>query len=326
MAAALLLLPVLGLVSCKAPRAPRLLGAVTSGSGPEGLSLSPDGSILAVACAGSREVWLYGLEQEGTPHRRLSVGLKPSQVAFSADGQELLVSESGADSLARIGLKDSRVLRRGRTGPGPRHFSLTGEGSKILVACTGVPALTILRARDLAREKDLVLGGSPWGMVVQPEAGRAYVCTRDTDTLSAIQLFDLSVTATMKVGFHPSAAVLSPDGAFLYVSCQGAESDPSSSAGSVAIVRLKDWMQVDKIVAGGGASDIACSPSGDYLFVVCPWAGRLDVLSTRKHERVASLALKDKPSSLQLSRSGKRAYVSLGQGSSVAIVDLGGFP
>jgi DNA-binding beta-propeller fold protein YncE len=290
------------------------------------MSLSPDGSILAVACSGSHEVWLYGLDQEGTPHRRIPVGLAPSFLAFSADAQELLVSESGSDSLARVGLKDSRILRRGKTGPAPRNFSFTGEGGKIMVACTGGPALTILRARDLAREKDLALGGSPWGMIVQPSAGKAYVCTRDTDTLSAIQLFDLSVSATMNVGFHPTATVLSPDGAFAYVSCQGKDEDPAATAGSVAIVRLKDWIQVDRMTAGGGASDIALSPSGNFLFVVCPRAGRLDVLSTLKHERVASLSLKEGPTALQLSQSGKRAYVSLNQGGSVAMVDLSGFP
>src|SRR3954468_20373523 len=92
----------LALSGCKGPRTPRLLGAVTCGAGPRGMSLSPDGSILAVACSGSHEVWLYGLEQEGTPHRRIPVGLSPSDLAFSADAEELMVTESGSDSLARV--------------------------------------------------------------------------------------------------------------------------------------------------------------------------------------------------------------------------------
>jgi DNA-binding beta-propeller fold protein YncE len=320
----LLVLAVLG-TGCRGPAKVRLLGTLPCGKGPAGLAVSNDGALLAVACPSEQEVWLFGLGQEGTPSRQIPVGPKPSRVDFSPQG-ELLVAESGADSLARISLSEYKVVRRGRTGPEPADFVFSGDGSRILVSCQGAPLLSVLRSPDLALEKDVALGGSPRGLAMMPSLQKIFVCTRDTDMFSAIQAQDYSVVATMLVGKGPMAAVLSPDGTFAYVACQGDPAQPVAMSGSVAVVRLKDWIQVDSMAVGGGASGMALSPSGAYLFVVCARAGRLDVLSTARQERVATLVLAGLPEQIDLGPGGRRAYVSLNAGRAVAVLDLSGFP
>jgi YVTN family beta-propeller protein len=309
---------------CRHSREPRLLAVWHTGQGPSALSLSPGGTLLAAACALSDEVWLYDLDR-GRVLKRLKTRGLPSALGFSQDGKSLLVSETGGGTMSRFDLQDFRLNKQSEARS-PGAFDFSPEGDRILMASQSGQTLDVLRAADFFELKEVALGGTGRGIALASKDRKTYVTTEHSDTLSALNWTNLTVMATLEVGKRPSEVVLSPDGQFAYVACRGKEGDPSHDAGSVAVVKLADWMAVDRISVGTGADGIACSPSGNFIFVACEAAGRLDVLSAKKHERVATLALDPGPSSLQLSRDGNTVFLAQRDSGTLALVDVSDFP
>ncbi|MHB1922360.1 MAG: bifunctional YncE family protein/alkaline phosphatase family protein [Chitinophagaceae bacterium] len=119
------------------------------------------------------------------------------------DGETYLyVILNGNNQLAKIRLKDYRVIWQVPTGMVP--YGLVLDGSKAFVTNWAGPVPT-----DSSRDQ----AGVPWGEVeVDPRTGATL-----EGTVSVISLEDGHLIREIRTGLHPNAVVISPDHRLVYV-------------------------------------------------------------------------------------------------------------
>lgn len=214
--AALLLFLALA-VGCHRATAPAVLAKLRIGLGADSLSLSPDGSLAAVACRRSNDVWVLRLPG-GELASRLDTLPKPRAVQFHPSGDSYFVAE-GLSTVAQVRLSDLRVARRFRPRWRVTRLVLGPSGDRLFGGHAGVPLLGLYRLKDMHLETSIAVGGEV--MEVAFRNGEALVLTRQADGLIELSLTDMSVRAAALAGPDPRAMALSGDRSIAWVACHG---------------------------------------------------------------------------------------------------------
>jgi hypothetical protein len=213
--AALLLFWGGALAGCHKAAAPVVAARYRVGLGAVSLSLSPDGSQLAVACRRSNDVWVLALPA-GAALARVDTLPKPRAVMFHPQGGSFYVAE-GLSSVAQVRLADRRVARHFR--PRWRVTSMAWDPSsgRIFAGHLGIPLLGVYRLKDMHLATSVAVGGE----VVQVAfgGGNAWILTRQADGLAQMSLRDMSVKAVALTGPDPRALCL--DQGKAWVACHG---------------------------------------------------------------------------------------------------------
>src|SRR5205085_8482149 len=112
-----------------------------------GVAVSRDGQYLAVSCGGSHEVMLFRTGPKPLPwrsngsrdvippellrndgrFRRVTLGGRPTELAFAPDGKTLYVANYLGDSVQVVDAEEARLVRTIPLG-GPRTLSLARKG------------------------------------------------------------------------------------------------------------------------------------------------------------------------------------------------------
>jgi YVTN family beta-propeller protein len=113
-----------------------------------GAAVNPDGSLLAVSCGGSHEVYLFRTDKRPLPwrtngsrdlmhpelierndgrFRRVPTGGRPTELAFAPDGKSLYVANYLADAVQVIDAESASVVKTIELG-GPKELSLVRRG------------------------------------------------------------------------------------------------------------------------------------------------------------------------------------------------------
>jgi DNA-binding beta-propeller fold protein YncE len=137
-----------------------------TGSNPQGVAFSPDGSLIAVADGGPGTASIFAVEGSGTAAvvtklpSQVTGGLNPQGVAFSPDGSLLAATNSGSDSLTLF-----TVTGAGRAatlsafcnarlavppGSGPGALAFNPGGDLLAIAQRGSDRLTVLAGSGTA--------------------------------------------------------------------------------------------------------------------------------------------------------------------------------
>jgi len=147
----------------------RLLGRCKVGHQPTGLAATPDGSTLAVSCAGNACVSLVdslNISETG----RVGVGVNPKKLAISPDGSTCAVSNFGSDSVSLIDLKARAVKAQIPVGKQPLGISYDQAGKKLYVACNQGGFLQVLDGRQgtVLHSTVPMPHAVPWGVCIRP--------------------------------------------------------------------------------------------------------------------------------------------------------------
>ncbi len=157
-----------------------------------------------------------------------------SDVALSAPGEELAVTEQMQDSIAILERSSGRLLRRFPAGLRPARILV--DGARILVASAGdhrVLALDLASGRPLGEASvarnpaDLLLLG---GRLFAAGAGSNYVDVLDARSLKPLHRLNLSLWPRLPYQMTPSHLSAHAERGLLFVSC--------SDANAVAVVDL----------------------------------------------------------------------------------------
>ncbi len=320
-AAGLLLL----LASCGKPGALRVERILKVGAMPEALRLSPDGAVLAVACARSNDVWIFRLA--GGEALRVDTGLQPADLLFSAEGGRLLVSESGADSVAQISLAQKRVTRRFKVLPEPARLESFGS-DRILVTSLSLPGAGVFRGPGMRPEKTLALEGFVERILPSRDGKQLYAVTRENGAFVSIRAADLYPQLSVLVGGSPVDLALDPGGAFAWVAGEGKffdyeEEEAEPEPGALTCVRLLDGRAVDSAPLCAGARAMAISPSGRYLHVLCGEESEMQVFDSASLAMLARVTLHGDPTALAVSPDGRRVFVAQRDLKQVSVVRMG---
>lgn len=264
---------------------------------PIGAALSPDGKIVAFACAG------YGAHgailmdaMTGEVRQRIPVASAWNGVAWSPDSATLYLSGGGAPQI---------------------HVFSKQEGGKF-VATAPIPIPGLYHEPEKGQEQSYLSG-----LAVSKDGKTLYAGNFATDAIYAISLPSGEIKTQRKLDYnaHPYRLLLSPDGESLYVT-QGA-------LASVAVLKMSDLSTIKTIDTDKHPNDLLFAPDG-RLFVSCSNSDCVDAIdpdSGLLRERIRMTLTPRAPAgaspqALALSPNGKTLYVANSDNNDVAVVDV----
>lgn len=141
---------------------------VTTGAGPEGLDLSPDGRQLWVANSQGGSVTIIDVATRAVV-KTLDTGTRRSnRLKFTPDGTLALISDLTAGELVVVDVKSQSVKTRLPIGRGASGILVVPDGSRAYVAAASERKLAVVDLKSLTVTGQIPTGGGPDGMAWVP--------------------------------------------------------------------------------------------------------------------------------------------------------------
>jgi DNA-binding beta-propeller fold protein YncE len=300
---------------------------------PQGVALSPDGTLLVTSgktadlvvldAATGEERQRLTMPADSEPDEKILTGadhdgqLSYTGLVYSPDGKRLLLSNVGG-SIKVFTIDDQKVTPRG--------------------------AWKLPEARAPRRAAEI-----PAGIAFSSDASRVYVCGNLSNTLIELDATTGKVQRTFDVGVAPYDVVVVRGKA--YVSNWGGRRpvdgdlvgpagrgttvrvDPVrhiASEGSVSVIDLTSGVVKNELLVGLHASGLTVSPHGGHVVCCNAASDHLSVIDTTSDKVVATLWAKPNaadllgaaPNAAVFARDGKRLYVANGSQNAVAVFDF----
>jgi YVTN family beta-propeller protein len=192
---------------------------ISTGTFPQDLAVTPDGSQLWVANTGPQtqpdSPTSVSVINTATKKVTATIATKgaPTQVAFSPDGTRAYVVT--ADGLWTFSTKT--LSRTGFTpGLGDPHSVAVAPDGTVYVTDTNGDSVKVLTPAGRVTAT-IGVGDLPWDIVVSADGKAAYVANPDSNSVSVIATASNAVTATVSVPGDPDTLGLTPDGSQLWI-------------------------------------------------------------------------------------------------------------
>jgi PQQ-dependent catabolism-associated beta-propeller protein len=233
------------------------------------------------------------------------------------------VSSEKDNALTMIDLATMTVKGTVPTCKRGRHVQMMSDG-KIMVACTDSNAADVIDPATGKSLRRIPLGDEPEAFDLSPDGKTIYVSNEDEGAASFIDAASGKKLQTIKVGKEPEGVKVSADGKTLYVT--------SEVASMVHVIDTATAKVVKNIKVGKRPRRMAITPDGKELWVTNELDASVSIVSTADHSVVGTLKFEVKgaraedisPVGIQMTKDGKRAFVSLGKANHVAFVDVPG--
>ncbi|MDR0560655.1 MAG: beta-propeller fold lactonase family protein [Prevotellaceae bacterium] len=168
---------------------------------PDGILISPDGSVLYVSCGKAKgEVKIIALPEKKITATVETGGHTPQGMALSVDGQKLYVANRFSNNVAVIDLTQNKVISEITTVREPRSICISSDGKTLAVAnflpaqssCDSAVAaqITLINLPDNTVRKNIVLENgaqSVSGLCYSHDGNYLYAC-------HLISQYDIPVT------------------------------------------------------------------------------------------------------------------------------------
>jgi YVTN family beta-propeller protein len=238
---------------------PPVAEVATTGTFPQGISISPDGTKLAVVESGFLPPALRILAADDLR----TLALVPLKGAFGmpawSDASHVVVAGAGTNSIFTVDIVAGTISELHGSGSWPAAVAHAPDGANFAVSDVDGSIVYSEGGAAVAAGK---AGFHPSAIAVTP-AG-IYVANRGAASLTKLAQTPRPTAATPRttiaVDLHPSALLLSPDGTRLYVACADAD--------AVDVLDTKSDTVIDRIDVGlpqgPGASPnaLALAPDG----------------------------------------------------------------
>jgi YVTN family beta-propeller protein len=230
-------------------------GAVSAtGTMPQGLALSPDGSKIAVLESGVNPPALRILAVPDLKTLRI-IPLKDAFGTPVWSGNLVYVPGATADSVFIVDAATGKVAAVPSSG---YPSAITLDGSRIMTTDDLAGTVTIHdRSTSTAFVQTVSTGSHPAAIVFVPGNRTLYVANRGEATVTHI--ISETKTQTIAVDLHPAALALSNDGSKLYIACSDADTVDVVDTKTDAIVARIDV----GLSQGRGASPNALALASD---------------------------------------------------------------
>ncbi len=229
-------------------------GAVsTTGTMPQGLALSPDGSKIAVVESGVNPPALRILSVPGLK----TLQIIPLKDAFGTPvwaGNLVYVPGATTESVLIV---DAATGKVGSVASPGYPAALALDGPRIMVANDLSSDVAIRAVSSAAAVQHVHTGAHPAAIVFVSRDRTLYVANRGEATVTHI--ISETKTQTIAVDLHPAALALSPDGSKLYVACSDADTIDVLDTKTDAVVARIDV----GLPQGRGASPNALAVASD---------------------------------------------------------------
>ena len=132
------------------------------------------------------------------------------------------------------------------------------DGRLLYVVCQDSDEVRVVDVQSSKVIGTVAVGRMPRGIALSPDGSRLYITNAWSDTISVIDAAALQVVQTLPTGPEPSGVVSDRRGATLYVA--------NRLSGDVSVIDLKSGQETKRLLAGRGASYLALSPDGKWIY------------------------------------------------------------
>jgi DNA-binding beta-propeller fold protein YncE len=279
---------IVSVIDLSRPRQPRLAQTLHAGTGAAGVAISPDGTLALVANTGADSVSVFTV-QAGRLSPVGTVALEPKSrpvdVAFADAGRTAFVVAQGVNSLLRLSVKGSQVVR----APG-----------------------------------DIAVGAQPYSIALNPRGGVAYVShlggrapsSAPGPKAGSVGIVDLSsgrMVGQIDTGVTPEHVGLSPSGRYLEVTVNNGSTLPTSSSafhdfGLMTIYRVEGTglFPVAETRTGRWCQGAVWSADERQVLLQCSMRKQLELYRFDGHSLTAApdfIALDARPGAIATARS-----------------------
>jgi YVTN family beta-propeller protein len=140
----------------------------------------------------------------------------------------------------------------------PLEMASSLDGRLLYVVCQDSDEVRVVDVQSGKVISRVAVGRMPRGIAVSPDGRRLYITNAWSDTVSVIDTRTLQVVQTLPTGPEPSGVVSDSNGTTLYVA--------NRLSGDISVIDLKSGQETKRLLAGRGASYLALSPDGRWIY------------------------------------------------------------
>ncbi len=140
----------------------------------------------------------------------------------------------------------------------PREMVLSNDGRWLYVMCEAGDEVLVVDTQHGTVAKTVAVGHEPRGIALSADGKRLYVANSWDDTVSEIDTGTFKVVRTLTTGFEPNGVQPDLAGKTLYVA--------NRLSNDISVIELGTGQEVKRLAAGRGASFLAISPDGKFVY------------------------------------------------------------
>src|SRR5579864_9820541 len=140
----------------------------------------------------------------------------------------------------------------------PIEMTFSPDGHVLYVVCQDSDEVRVVDPDSAQVVGSIHVGHIPRGIALSPDGRRLYVTNAWVDTVSVIDTASHDVVQTLATGFEPTGVVVDKSGATLYVA--------NRLSNDVSVIDLSSGQEIKRLLAGRGASYLALSPDGKWIY------------------------------------------------------------
>ena len=232
-------------------RKQKLIKVMTSGTDPEELAVSHDGTRVFVANedAGQLSVIDTG---SGQIVDRFKIGDEPEGVTVHpVNGNIVYVTSEEDSAVYVVDVVAKKVVKRIEVGPRPRSVAFVPDGSRAYVPSENGGTLSVIDTKRMVVVKTIKLGDGmrPMGTVMAKDGKHLYTSIGRSKMVLTIDTATDGVVGSVEAGQRPWGIALSPDGQTLFTA--------NGPDGDVSVIDVATNQETKKIPVGRGPWGLA---------------------------------------------------------------------
>lgn len=255
-----------------------------TGSDPDGIVVSADGTRAYVSGDGDNTVFQFDIAPDGTlspmTPATVAAGNRPGAPALSADGKTAYVTNFGDNTVSQFTIAAAGTLTAVNTvatAAGPNAIALSPDGTNAYVVNFNdgtISQYTVGAVGTLSPNGTVSTAPVPEGLALSPDGGSAYVPYGNGSkvyqyTVAADGTLSPKSPATVATGQFPGPIVVSADGKSAYVTNTGPGQGMSTvSQYTIAADGTLSPKTPATVATGQNPADIALNPDGKTAYVL----------------------------------------------------------
>ena len=274
-----------------------VVGTIPLGRGkPNRIIFHPDGRTAWVVYDKSHDLGVIDAEARKLV-RRVKIGGNPYNLAFTPDGNHLLVldwsSDTSNDAVIFYDLKAEKIDGRVEVSTWPAHGVFSRDGRLLYVSGETAGDVTVIDAATRTAVSRVVHGGGDaMGLALSGDGKTLYAAAGENKAILKIDTATYKVAGGITLPGVVHEATLTLDGKFLYTTLR--------KTNKIVVVRTADDTIVATIPQKGYPDLVTMEPTGRYALVTNRWADLVSVIDLASHAQVRTIPVGKAPHGMAL--------------------------